>query len=539
MSILLPTPLPVVSVRRPFVRTLVVASVVTAGFLASWYLLQDFAPLRFTYLLLLIPMAFSAWYGGSRPTVVAALAGLLAANFWLVAPGKLLPPSAAWWIEAGMYVVGVTAICLFASSFRKELRGLAYQVVVKEEQAQRFHMNEMNLRAAARRLEDESRRNAEEIARLGGRLRTSEDRLRVAQESAGFCLFDWAHPGDEIFVFGDPVTVLGGGAEPWKGRESLVASVHPEDRERLVAALDAAMAAERPLDVEVRLATAERMRWVAIQGKTFNRRAGANRASEPARTIGIILDITEKKLTEQMLVRTEKLAAAGRLAAAIAHEVNNPLAAATNLMFIIKGDGSLSRSGRQYVEMAEQELARLGRIAKQTLGFYRESSHPSEVDIAGVLDGVLEMYSRNLPAGIKLHKSYGAGPKIEIIEGEIRQVFANILVNAVQAMGTSGKIQIHLDPVSRPDGKGWVVTVKDNGPGIAPDDLHSLFEPFFTRKGGGTGLGLWIAKQIIERHGGTIKVASSTDAEKHGTAVSIYLPCAHQEAAHANAESVA
>lgn len=533
MSILFPTPLPVVSVRRPLLRTVVVALVVTAGFLACWKLLQERAPVHFSYLLLLLPMAFSAWYGGSRPTAIAALAGLLGAEYWLISPGSLMPGSANMWAEAAVYALGVTVIILSASSFRKELRIIGDKLTAQEELTQRARFEEMNMRVAVRRLEEEGRRNGQERSRLEGRLRTSEDRLRVAQESAGFCLFDWAHPGDELSIFGDPAKLFGVAAPDWKGRESLLRCVHSDDRDRLAVALNATVGTSRPLDIEVKLGNDDRLRWIAIHGKTFCTRTGA-----PARTIGIFLDITEKKVTEQMLVRTEKLAAAGRLAAAIAHEVNNPLAAATNLLFIIKGDGSLSRSGRQYVEMAEQELARLGRIAKQTLGFYRESSHPSAVDLSGVLDGVLAMYSRNLPNGIKIHKSYGAGPKAEVIEGEIRQVFANVLVNAVQAMGDTGKVQVHLDPVNRPDGKGWVITVKDNGPGISSPDLHSLFEPFFTRKGGGTGLGLWIAKQIVERHGGNIKVESSTQADTHGTTVSIYLPCEHQ-GARSQAESVA
>lgn len=531
MSILLPTPLPAVSVRRPFARTLVAALIVTAGFLACWRLLQGYAHLEFSYLLLLLPLAFSAWYGGSRPTAITAFVALLASDYWLVTPGTMWPQGAALWAEAAVYVAGVLAIVLFASSFRRELRDLSYQLAVKEEQAQRARLDEMTLRASVRRMEEESRKNAQEVARLGARLRTSEDRLRVAQESARFCLFDWGHPGDEIFIFGDPEPLFGVSADGWKGKQSLLESVHSDDRDRLEAAIEATMQVKRPLDIEVRLGETGHFRWIAIRGRT-----SYNKTGEPARTLGIFLDITEKKLTEQMLVRTEKLAAAGRLAAAIAHEVNNPLAAATNLMFIIKGDGSLSRSGRQYVEMAEQELARLGRIAKQTLGFYRESSLPCRTDLANVLDGVLDMYSRNLPAGIKLKKSYGAGAEAEVIEGEVRQVFANILVNAVQAIGDSGTVKVRLDPVTHADGKGWTVSVIDTGPGIPEPDLASLFEPFFTRKGGGTGLGLWIARQIVERHGGAIKVESSTDPESHGTTVSIYLPCEQRK--H-KAESVA
>ncbi len=401
------------------------------------------------------------------------------------------------------------------------MREVSDRLVQTEQQLQRSTLNESNLRAVARRLEDQNREISSEMGRLASRLRTSEDRMRVAQESAGFCLFDWGHPGDDIFIFGDPAPLLGVSAEAWRGKISLLECIHEEDREDLNEAIAASLSSRLPLRLEVRLgAGAERQRWLAVRGKTFYSKNG-----EPARTIGIFVDITEKKLTEEALVRTEKLAAAGRLAAAIAHEVNNPLAAATNLMFIIKGDGTLSRAGRQYVEMAEQELARLGRIAKQTLGFYRESSHPARVDIAGLLDGVLDMYSRNLPAGIQVKREYAEGSEAEVIEGEIRQVFANVLVNAVQAMGDAGTLRVKVEPVVGGAGRGWVIAVCDTGPGIPHHDLQSLFEPFFTRKGGGTGLGLWIAKQIVERHGGSIDVESRTEGESRGTTVLIYLPC--------------
>lgn len=532
MSILLPTPLPVASVRRPFSQTLIVSLVVMVGFLAALKLLQVQSGLTPSYMMLLIPVAFSAWYGGSRPAATVALAGVLAMDIWLVSPGILFPHTASLWVDAIAFAVGTFCILLFASSFRRQIRELSDQLVTSEAEAQRYHLNETNLRSSVRRLEEESRVRAHEFTRITARLRSSEERMRVAQESARFCLFDWSHPGDGIVVFGDPAPLFGVDGGAWRGRDSLLAKVHPDDAVRLGAVLEAVPQARRPLDVEVRFGEGDRPRWIAVRGQTTFTRKG-----EPARTIGIFLDVTEKKLTEQMLVRTEKLAAAGRLAAAIAHEVNNPLAAATNLLYIIKGDGSLSRSGRQYVEMAEQELARLGRIARRTLGFYRESTSPSKVDLASVLDDVLEMYARNLPAGIKVTKHYRSGPPAEVVEGEIRQVLGNILVNAVQAMGDNGTIDLKVEPVLRPNGKGWLIVVKDTGPGIPDGDLRSLFEPFFTRKGAGTGLGLWIARQIIERHGGSIAVESRTGSEEHGTVVTIFLPL-EQERAQA-ADSVA
>jgi len=519
MSILLPTPLPVASVRRPFWQALAMSLLVMGGFVAVLKLVQLQSGLTLSYMMLLIPVAFSAWYGGSRPASLAALAGLLAMDIWLVSPGVLFPRTALLWVDAGAFAFGTFCILLFASSFRRQIRELSDRLVATEADAQRYHLNEMNLRSSLRRLEEEARIRAQELTRLATRLRSSEERMRVAQESARFCLFDWSHPGDDIVVFGDPLPLFGVKGDGWRGKESLLAKVHPDDAERLAGVLDAMPQARRPLDAEVRFGEGEHPRWIAVRGQTTFTRKG-----EPARTIGIFLDITDKKMTEQILLRTEKLAAAGRLAAAIAHEVNNPLAAATNLLYIIKGDGSLSRSGRQYVEMAEQELARLGRIAKRTLGFYRESTSPSKVDLAAVLDDVLEMYARNLPAGIKVKKHYRSGPPAEVIEGEIRQVLGNVLVNAVQAMGDCGTIDLKVEPALRPNGKGWLIVVKDSGPGIPDADLRSLFEPFFTRKGAGTGLGLWIARQIIERHGGSIAVESRTDGDEHGTTVTIFLP---------------
>lgn len=532
MSILLPTPLPVASVRRPFWKALAMSLVVMGGFVAVLKLLQSQWELTPSYMVLLIPVAFSAWYGGSRPASLTALAGLLTMDVWLVSPGVWLPRTPLLWMDAGAFAFGAFCILLFASSFRRQIRELSDRLVATEAEAQRYHLNEMNLRSSVRRLDDEARIRAQELTRLATRLRSSEERMRVAQESARFCLFDWSHPGDGIVVFGDPAPLFGVDRGAWRGKDSLLAKVHPEDAERLGAVLEAMPQARRPLDVEVRFGAGEQPRWIAVRGQTAFTRQG-----DPARTIGIFLDVTEKKLTEQMLLRTEKLAAAGRLAAAIAHEVNNPLAAATNLMYIIKGDGSLSRSGRQYVEMAEQELARLGRIARRTLGFYRESTSPSKVDLAAVLDAVLETYARNLPAGIKVRKHYRPGPSLEVVEGEIRQVLGNVLVNAVQAMGDRGTIDLKVEPALRPGGNGWLIVVQDSGPGIPDCDLGSLFEPFFTRKGAGTGLGLWIARQIIERHGGSIAVESRTGTEQHGTTVTIFLP---QEQPQAQpAESVA
>lgn len=409
---------------------------------------------------------------------------------------------------------------LFASSFRRELFSLSDKLVHVQVKADRLQLSELNLRIATRRLEEDRTKLIKDLDANKSRLKTNEERMRVAQESARYCLFDWSHQDDSISVFGQPEPLFGINASAWHCQQSFLECIHPDDRES-VQRIKSDLENNLPLDIEARALLPDGSeRWIAIKGKTHY--APNN---SPVRTIGIFLDITQRKLTEQVLIRTEKLAAAGRLAASIAHEVNNPLAAATNLMYIIKGDHTLSRAGRQYVHMAEQELARLGRIAKRTLGFYKESSAPVRVDIPSLLDDVLAMYSRNMPAGIAVKKEYQSGARAIVIEGEIRQVFSNILMNALQAVGEKGTVRLKVEPQNNPRASGTLISLTDDGPGIPQPDLTLIFEPFFTTKReAGTGLGLWIAKQIVERHGGWIKVQSSVETDTHGTMVKIFLP---------------
>ncbi|HEV8523385.1 MAG TPA: ATP-binding protein, partial [Terriglobales bacterium] len=261
-------------------------------------------------------------------------------------------------------------------------------------------------------------------------------------------------------------------------------------------------------------------RWIAAKGTTTYDASG-----HPLRTIGLLQDVTEKKSTEEVLLRTEKLAAAGRLAASIAHEINNPLAALTNLLFIVKDDASLSRAGRQYVSMAEEELRRLSHIAKQTLGFYKEAAQPETFELPALLDEVLDLYLRNMPAGIKVEKHYGESVPTQAIRGELQQVFSNLISNAIDALGEQGALRVVVEPSRVPQRPGMLVSIANDGPGIPPEHRKRLFEPFFTTKPGvGTGLGLWLAKQLIEKHGGSIEIESSVDGANRGTQFVVFVP---------------
>ena len=243
----------------------------------------------------------------------------------------------------------------------------------------------------------------------------------------------------------------------------------------------------------------------------------------------IVRDITEKKKIDRALRVTEKLAAAGRLAATIAHEINNPLEAVTNLVYLAKMDVHHTERVTQYLEMAGRELDRVAHITRQTLGFYRDTSSPSRMSVTRILDDLLSLYDRRFESRkITVVKQYDGNIEITALVGEVRQAFSNLITNAIDALPARGTLVIRArethawNNANRP---GVRITILDTGSGIERQHRKNLFQPFFTTKEDvGTGLGLWITRSIVEKHGGTIRVKSRTGTEDHGTAFSIFLP---------------
>ena len=253
---------------------------------------------------------------------------------------------------------------------------------------------------------------------------------------------------------------------------------------------------------------------------------------ENGRVIGaakIVRDITETKKIDRALRITEKLAAAGRLAATIAHEINNPLEAVTNLVYLAKTDIQNTARVAEYLEMASRELERVAHIARQTLGFYRDTSLPVRFSVTQMLDDLVSLYERRFESRrIRVVKQFDGNIEIRGLVGEVRQAFSNLITNAIDAMPAGGKLVIRAKPghewnnTHRP---GVRVTILDTGGGIARQHRKNLFQPFFTTKEDvGTGLGLWITRSIVEKHGGRIRVKSKATPETHGTAFSIFLP---------------
>jgi two-component system, chemotaxis family, CheB/CheR fusion protein len=241
-------------------------------------------------------------------------------------------------------------------------------------------------------------------------------------------------------------------------------------------------------------------------------------------------DISGRKLAEAALVKSEKLAAAGRLAATLAHEINNPLQAVTNLMTLLGKSPALGDDERRYAAMAEEELSRVVHLTQQALSFYRESIYPVAVDLAMVFDNVLNLYAKRLLAKeIAVTKKYSSsGITISSYPGEIRQVFSTLLLNAMEAVPAGGTIAIRIRESSHwnnAGSNGVRIAIADSGVGIPPKNAARIFEPFFTTKGEqGTGLGLWVANGILSRLGGTIQMRSSVRPDKSGTCFSIFLP---------------
>ncbi|HEY1809373.1 MAG TPA: HAMP domain-containing sensor histidine kinase [Acidobacteriaceae bacterium] len=233
--------------------------------------------------------------------------------------------------------------------------------------------------------------------------------------------------------------------------------------------------------------------------------------------------------TAVLLRENQKLITIGRLAASIAHEINNPLESITNLLYLLGEERELSPSARSYLALAQKELGRVGQISRQTLNFSRETTGPVRVHIDELLEEVLSLYSRRtMEKNLRVERQYDCPEEALVYPGEMRQVLSNLVTNAVEASSPNGRLRVRVRCTrswSDHGVRGIRISVGDNGSGIPRNVQRRLGQPFFTTKGQrGTGLGLWVTRSIVERYGGEIQMRSSVDAGRHGTVFSIFLP---------------
>jgi len=237
-------------------------------------------------------------------------------------------------------------------------------------------------------------------------------------------------------------------------------------------------------------------------------------------------DITEVKRTQTALLQSEKLAAVGRLASSIAHEINNPLESVMNLIYLARNAGA--GEAQKYLDLADQEIRRVSIIANQTLRFHKQASKPQAATAADLFATVMSIYEGRLRnAHIRVEKRFRADQSVMCFPGDIRQVLNNLVGNAIEAMPFGGRLLIR----SR-KGRDWktgrqglVLTIADNGAGINPSLKKKIFDAFFTTKGAaGNGLGLWVCQEIVERHKGRLCVRSTQRTGRNGTAFTVFLP---------------
>ena len=246
------------------------------------------------------------------------------------------------------------------------------------------------------------------------------------------------------------------------------------------------------------------------------------------RWFGTNTDINAQKQAEQALLRSEKLASVGRMAASVAHEINNPLAAVMNAVYLASSNLDERELARQYLDVADDELKRIAHITRQTLGFYRESSAPATICVSSIVDSAVDLLRGKIKGKrATIEKRYDGNLQVMAVPGELRQVFSNLLANSLEAIGEEGAIKLRVSKSTCVNsGRPRVrVTVADDGKGIDDDARPHIFEALFTTKEStGSGLGLWVSKQLIDKHSGSIRVRSRSQGPRRGTVVAIFLP---------------
>lgn len=295
---------------------------------------------------------------------------------------------------------------------------------------------------------------------------------------------------------------------------------HPEEREAARRAWHQAVESGDMYQVESRLRAADgTYRWFLMRGEPFKGTDGRT-----VNWFGTCTDIHELKLAEQALLRSEKLASAGRMAASVAHDINNPLEAITNLLYLARSSDEMPEV-RSYIAAAEAELNRIVHITRQSVGFYRESTSPTLSSIRSVLESAIDLLKARITAKqAHIETRWRDDVQLSVVAGELLQVFANLLVNCLEAIPSEGVIRIRTSFAfnEKSQTRCFRVTIADNGRGIPRRLRSKLFEPFFTTKDTtGTGLGLWVSKQILDNHHGTIQMRTTAEGQRTGTVVRI------------------
>jgi PAS domain S-box-containing protein len=445
-------------------------------------------------------VAISAWLGGTRPGLLAALLSFLAGAY-------LVPPEGSL---AGKSVHDVLQFLLFVTTTLL----IIWLIAALQRARARLQRSQEKLQESEARF----RSVAESIPQLVW--------STAADGSLDYINYRWCEYTGQSFE-----TALDAG---WQ------AVVHADDRARIAGAWEQSLQSGNRFEMEIRVRRSDgAYRWLLARAVPLRDASG-----QIVKWFGTCTDIQRQKQAEEALRRSEKLAAIARLASSMAHEINNPLTSVTNLLYLLEKSTAGDAASNEYVRAAQAELARIAHISNQTLGLYREPSRPVGLKAAEVIDDLLELYDSKIrERGIVVDKRYGCPGEVRGHRGDLRQLFSNLLLNGFESLDRGGRIKIRIRCTRHSrtgSGTGVRIVIGDTGRGIPPEHRHRLFEPFFTTKiEKGTGLGLWVAQEIVERYGGAMRLRSSVRPGRSGTVVAIFLPAAAAGASHDSSAGVA
>jgi len=354
------------------------------------------------------------------------------------------------------------------------------------------------------------------------------ERLRTATETAQLGVWELNLETEEMTASDICKANFGRGPNDPFSYDDLIAAIHPDDQSVRQKAMRESAKTNSIYRSEYRILWPDgSIHWIVASGRTL-----FEDEDQPMRIFGVTLDVTDRHLAAGALIQSEKLAAVGRMASTIAHEMNNPLESVTNLLFIARQINDVEEI-HKYLDTAERELRRVSAIANQTLRFHKQSSNAKAVGSTELFDEVLTVFQgRTVNQQIAVERRQRATKPVVCFDGEIRQVLNNLVGNAIDALPHSGG-RLLLRSREATDWKtgraGLAMTVADTGSGIPRGQFGKIFEPFYTTKGiGGTGLGLWVSQDIVERHKGALRVRSRSrqvaPGKSCGSVFVLFLP---------------
>ncbi len=457
------------------------ASLIVAAATFLRLLLNPIVGIRFPFAFFAFAVLISAWLLGTGPGLLAVVLGAIVTDYLYILPtGSIGRSDSAGWIGLATFTLVSLAVVAVIAKYRGAMR-------VRE---------------------------------------AIEKRLNDGLDAANAAIWDMDLRTGEEYWSDSYFRMLG--LEPDKSqasREARVERIHPDDRTHVLETWEAAINNRSEYECQYRIVRADgSVRWVEAKGKLSFDSAGA-----PVRCIGGLVDITDRKRALSAIIEAEKSAATGKMAASLAHEINNPLESLTNLIYVMKNQAAEPATTSEYLQLAEGEVRRIAKLVQKVLAAEREPHRLVRADLGSMLADLVAFYEPRIQQReIRMEIRTDSETEILCDPEEVRLAMTTLLVNAMEAVQTGGRILLHVYGCSEWKERrrlGVRITVADNGPGIPEHHRASLFQPLVTSKGEQSAMGLWVTKGIVEKNGGSLRFRSRVAAPS-GTCFSAFFPMA-------------